>query len=118
MAHCSPLGSALDFGARREVPVPRYVISRKFDVTADQMPDIGRKSRRLIEEEFSNVVWIHSHVAVEEDGHVRTFCLYDAPDLEAVKQHADMLGRHEIEGVYEVAGDVTPADFPPLPTEN
>jgi Protein of unknown function (DUF4242) len=94
--------------------VPRYVISRKFDVTADQMPEIGRKSRRLIEEEFSNVVWIHSHVAVEDDGHVRTFCLYEAPDLEAVQQHADKLGRHQIEGVYEVAGDVTPADFPPL----
>jgi Protein of unknown function (DUF4242) len=98
--------------------VPRYVISRKFDVTADEMGDIGRKSRRIIEEEFTNVVWIHSHVAVEEDGHVRTFCLYDAPDLEAVQQHADKLGRHQIEGVYEVAGDVTPADFPPLPTDS
>ena len=94
--------------------MPRYVINRKFDVTEQQMPEVGRRSREIIEKEFPNVVWIHSHVAVEDDGNVRTFCLYDAPDLEAVQQHADMLGQHEIEGVYEVAGDVTPADFPPL----
>ena len=33
-------------------------------------------------------------------------------------QHSQMLGEHTIEGVFEVAGDVTPADFPPLPDEN
>ena len=50
------------------------------------MPEIGRRSRQIIEEEFPNVVWIHSHMAVEEDGHVRTFCLYEAPDLDAIKR--------------------------------
>ena len=98
--------------------MPRYVIQRRFDVGSDQMPEIGRRSRQIIEQEFPNVVWIHSHIAVEEDGNVRTFCLYDAPDLEAIKQHAEMLGYHQVDGVYEVAGDVTPADFPPLPETN
>ena len=92
--------------------MPRYVIQRRFDVTADQMAEIGRRSRRIIESEFPNVVWIHSHVAVEEDGNVRTICLYDAPDLDAIHQHAEMLGYHVVDGVFEVAGDVTPADFP------
>jgi hypothetical protein len=98
--------------------MPRYVIQRRFDVGSDQMPEIGRRSRQIIENEFPNVVWVHSHVAVEEDGNVRTFCLYDAPDLEAIQQHAEMLGDHIVDGVYEVAGDVTPADFPPLPETN
>ena len=98
--------------------MPRYVIQRRFDVGSDQMPEIGRRSRQIIEQEFPNVVWVHSHVAVEEDGHVRTFCLYDAPDLDAIRQHAEMLGYHRVDGVYEVAGDVTPADFPPLPEAN
>jgi hypothetical protein len=26
-----------------------------------------------------------------------------------------MLGRHTIDGLFEIAGDVTPADFPPVP---
>jgi len=98
--------------------MPRYVINRKFDVTEEQMPAVGRRSREIIEQEFPNVVWIHSHVAVEEDGNVRTFCLYDAPDLDAIRAHAEMLGYHTVDGVFEVAGDVTPADFPPLPGEN
>ncbi len=97
--------------------MPRYVINRKFDVTEDEMPTVGRRSRQIIEEEFPNVVWIHSHVAVEEDGRVRTFCLYDAPNLEAIRAHAEMLGEHTVDGVFEVAGDVTPEDFPPLPDD-
>ena len=48
--------------------MPRYVINRKFEVGEDDMPEVGRRSRRIIEEEFGNVVWIHSHVAVEDDG--------------------------------------------------
>jgi hypothetical protein len=97
--------------------MPRYVIQRRFDVGSEEMPMIGRRSRQIIEEEFPNVVWVHSHVAVEEDGRVRTFCLYDAPDLDAIQQHSEMLGYHVIDGVFEVAGDVTPADFPPLAEE-
>jgi hypothetical protein len=29
-----------------------------------------------------------------------------------VRRHGDQLGLHDIEGVYEIAGDVTPDDFP------
>jgi Protein of unknown function (DUF4242) len=95
--------------------MPRYVIQRRFEVGSDQMQEIGRRSRRIIEEDFPNVVWIHSHVAVEEDGSVRTFCLYDAPDIDEIYRHAEALGYHVVDGVYEVAGDVTPEDFPPVP---
>jgi hypothetical protein len=30
-------------------------------------------------------------------------------------KHGQRLGQHTIEDVWEIAGDVTPADFPPLP---
>jgi hypothetical protein len=29
-----------------------------------------------------------------------------------VRAHASRLGSHEIEALHEIAGDVTPADFP------
>jgi hypothetical protein len=54
-------------------------------------------------------------VIVEETGTVRTFCVSQAPDVETVKSHGQRLGQHTIDDVWEIAGDVTPADFPPVP---
>ena len=45
---------------------------------------------------------------------VKTFCVYGAPSEDAVRSHADALGMHQILAVYEVVGDVTPNDFPPV----
>ena len=52
------------------------------------------------------------HVTIDDDGLVRTYCIYAAPDEPTVREHAKYLGRHEIESLTEIAGDVTPADFP------
>jgi hypothetical protein len=94
--------------------VPRYLIIRTFDVQEDQMPFIGRRSRVLTEEDFPEITWEHSHVVVGDDGIVKTFCVYEAPSEDAVRLHGAKLGQHNVDGVYEIAGDVTPADFPPV----
>lgn len=94
--------------------MPRFLIVRSFDVTEDQMPFIGRRSRELIEEGYPEVIWEHSHVIVDDTGVVRTFCVYDAPTEEIVREHGHKLGKHTLDAVYEIAGDVTPADFPPV----
>jgi len=94
--------------------MPKYVIQRKFSLGIDDMPPVGRRSRELIEQEFPDVTWIHSHVSVDDDGNVRMFCLYEAPDEGAIYRHSEALGYHIIDGIHEVAGDVTPADYPPL----
>jgi Protein of unknown function (DUF4242) len=95
--------------------MPRYMIIRAFSVDESAMPSVGRRSRELVEETFPEITWEHSHVVVDETGNVKTFCIYTAPDLPTVQQHASLLGQHEIEGIHEIAGDVTPADFPPVP---
>jgi hypothetical protein len=92
--------------------VPRYLIVRRFDVTESAMPTVGRRSRVLVEDEFPEVTWEHSHVVVENDGYVSTYCIYDAPNEEIVRQHSTRLGQHRIESLSEIVGDVTPADFP------
>ena len=99
-------------GAQYDSPVPRYLIVRSFEVGSDQMPFVGRRSRVLTEEEFSEITWEHSHVVVDDDGVVHTYCVYDAPSQEVVRAHSKALGQHTIDGLYEIAGDVTPADFP------
>jgi hypothetical protein len=52
-------------------------------------------------------------VVVDGDGNVSTYCVYEAPDQDAVYEHSKRLGAHRIESIEEIAGDVSPADFPP-----
>jgi hypothetical protein len=94
--------------------VPRFLIVRAFQVGEDEMPTVGRESREIVEEHFPEIVWEHSHVVVDEDGRVHTYCVYEAPDEASVLEHSRLLGKHTIEALHEIAGDVTPADFPPV----
>ena len=94
--------------------MPRYLIVRAFDVTEDQMAPVGRRSRELTENEFPEIVWEHSHVVVDDEGLVHTYCVYEAPDEEIVRAHAMMLGSHSVTLLLELAGVVAPADFPPV----
>jgi hypothetical protein len=92
--------------------MPRYMIVRSFEVGEAQMPTLGRRSRELTEGEFSEITWEHSHVVVDDEGLVHTYCVYEAPNEDIVREHGTKLGRHTIDGLYEIAGDVSPADFP------
>jgi hypothetical protein len=94
--------------------MPRYLVLREFEVTEDAMPSVGRRSRELVEGDFPEITWEHSHVIVDDSGSVSTYCVYEAPDEETVRQHGERLGRHKIADLWEIAGDVTPADFPPV----
>jgi len=94
--------------------VPRYMVVRSFDVGEPEMPVVGRRSRVLVETEFPEITWEHSHVVVDDSGKVRTFCVYSAPSEDVVRMHSTRLGQHEIDSLDEIAGDVTPADFPPV----
>lgn len=90
------------------------MIIRSFEVGEDQMPFVGRRSRALTEGDFPEITWEHSHVVVDDDGLVRTYCVYEAPSEEIVREHGHKLGHHTIDALVEIAGDVTPADFPPV----
>jgi hypothetical protein len=43
---------------------------------------------------------------------VVTFCIYEAPGEDEVLRHSALLGAHQIANLHEIAGDVTPSDFP------
>jgi hypothetical protein len=92
--------------------MPRFMIIRQFEVEEDQMEDVGRRSRAIAEQSFPEIVWEHSHVIVDDSGTVKTYCVYAAPDETIVREHAKALGLHKLEAIHEIAGDVTPADFP------
>jgi hypothetical protein len=90
----------------------KYLIERQFSVGEAEMPEVGRRSKRIANEKYPEITWIHSHVVVDKAGKVKTYCVYEAPSEEIVLNHADELGMHSVEGIYEIAGDVTPDDFP------
>jgi hypothetical protein len=92
--------------------MPRYIVERQFDVQHEGMPQVGSSSRRIIVEEMPEITWELSHVALDDAGGVKTYCIYHAPNEEAIRTHASKLGAHNIVAVAELAGDVTPEDFP------
>jgi len=92
--------------------MPRFMIVRSFDVGEAEMPGVGRRSREIVDNELTEITWEHSHVVVDDDGKVRTFCVYDAPSEALVLEHSSRLGQHKIDSIDEIVGDVTPADFP------
>jgi hypothetical protein len=92
--------------------VARYLIERSFTVGQEQMNAVGRRSRQIAEERYPAIHWEHSHVAVDDDGRVMTFCVYEAPNEDLLLSHARELGDHEVLRIAEIVGDVTPDDFP------
>jgi hypothetical protein len=94
--------------------MPRYLIERVWDaLDEEEMAVKGPLSKRILTEnaQFSPVTWEHSHVAMNEDGELKTFCVYSSPNTELLKEHSVLLGDHMIKGIYEIGGDISPADF-------
>jgi uncharacterized protein DUF4242 len=92
--------------------MPRYLVERVFTVGQEQMNAVGRRSREIAKERYPGLSWEHSHVALDDDGRVMTYCVYGSPDEAALRAHARELGDHEVLRISEIVGDVTPDDFP------
>jgi hypothetical protein len=92
--------------------MPRYLVERVFTVGQEQMNAVGRRSREIAEERYPGLTWEHSHVALDPDGRVMTYCVYGSPDEDVLRAHARELGDHEVLRISEIVGDVTPSDFP------
>lgn len=96
--------------------MPRFLVKRVWgEVDEATMAQNGLRSRQTSEREFPEVVWEHSHVAVDPDGAVISFCVYEAPDQDRLIAHSRAVGAHFIDELFEIAGDVTPNDFPREP---
>ena len=91
--------------------MPRYVIERVYDTAVQEdMARIGSRTRSIALEQFPDISWEHSHI-VSDESDIKSFCVYEAPNEERLREHAERVGGHKITRVYEIAADVTPADF-------
>jgi hypothetical protein len=94
--------------------MPRYLIERLWDpMEEEERAATGPRSKRILAENdrFSEVVWEHSHVVMDEEGQLKSYCVYVAPNTELVREHADMLGQHSVQNIYEIGGDISPDDY-------
>jgi hypothetical protein len=94
--------------------MPRYLIERVWsEIDEEEMAAKGPASQRILEEneQFAPVSWEHSHVVMDEDGTVTSFCVYSSPNTQLIREHAELLGDHSINKIYEIGGDISPSDF-------
>jgi hypothetical protein len=68
--------------------MPRYVVERTFDAGLEiaATPEGAEECLGVVRRnEREGVTWVHSYVSEDRR---RTFCVYDAPDPEAIRRTA------------------------------
>ncbi len=69
--------------------MPRYIIERSVgQLTKEELDAAGKRSNQVLAE-MQDVVWVKSYVS-EAEGKI--YCEYDAPDPEAIREHARRAG--------------------------
>ena len=87
--------------------MPRYIIERSVPgLTRDALNKAALKSKEVLAG-MPEVVWIKSYVS-EAEG--KLYCEYDAPNPEAVREHARRAGL-PADKVSEVALEISPEMF-------
>jgi Protein of unknown function (DUF4242) len=87
--------------------MPRYIIERSVPgLTAEALDAAARRSIEVIEG-MPGVRWIRSYVSTAEG---KIYCEYDAPDPEAIREHARRAGL-PADRISEVWLEVSPAMF-------
>ena len=71
-----------------------YVIRRPSAwASLQELEAAGAKSAKVAKEQMPGQVrWIRSYVVNEPDGRIGTFCIYEAKDGEAIRDHAKRVG--------------------------
>ncbi len=87
--------------------MPRFIIERNVGrLTREQLDATGRKSNEVLDG-MPGVVWIRSYVS---DAEGKIYCEYDAPDAEAIREHARRAGI-PADRISEVALEINPGMF-------
>jgi hypothetical protein len=87
--------------------MPRYIIERSVPgLTPEALDAAARRSIDVIEG-MTGVRWIRSYVSTAEG---KIYCEYDAPDPEAIREHARRAGL-PVDRISEVWLEVSPAMF-------
>lgn len=100
-----------DYGSRyntnaRGKKMPKFVIEREIPgagkLSSEELKGIAQKSCGVLKELGPDVQWVHSYVTDD-----KIYCVYIAPDEQAVRKHAEM-GGFPANSVAEVRSLIDP----------
>jgi len=87
--------------------MPKYVIERDLPgagrLSGEELKSISQKSCSVIANLDKRIQWLQSYVTDD-----RIYCLYDAPDAEAILEHARR-GGFPANRISEVKSEISPA---------
>jgi hypothetical protein len=87
--------------------MPRYIIEREVGtLSREDLTAAGFRSNAVLAE-LDGVVWVKSYVS---DAEGKIYCEYDAPNAEAVLEHARRAGL-PANRISEVSLEISPAMF-------
>jgi hypothetical protein len=87
--------------------MPRYIIERSASgLTREELTAAGKRSVAVLAG-MPEVRWIRSYVSDVEG---KIYCEYDAPSIEAVREHARLAGM-PADVISEIAFEINPAMF-------
>ena len=65
------------------------IMRRRGWATRDELDEAGERSNRVRDGEMAGQMrWVRSYFFHEPDGTLGTICIYEADDLDAVREHA------------------------------
>jgi len=87
--------------------MPRYIIERDVPrLTSEELTAAGRRSNAALTG-MPDVRWIRSYVSDVEG---KIYCEYDAPSIEAIREHARLAGL-PADRISEIALEIHPGMF-------
>jgi hypothetical protein len=87
--------------------MPRYIIERSVPkLSRSELDQAGKKSNEVLAG-MPGVVWIRSYVS---DAGGKIYCEYDAPNPEAIREHARRAGL-PVDRITEVSLEISPLMF-------
>jgi Protein of unknown function (DUF4242) len=87
--------------------MPRYIIERSVSkLSRSELDQAGKTSNKVLAG-MPGVVWIRSYVS---DAEGKIYCEYDAPNPEAIREHARRAGL-PVDRISEVSLEISPLMF-------
>lgn len=89
--------------------MPTFMIERRFAEQLEVSAEGAAEINRINDDE--GVRWLSSFLSVDKR---KTFCLYEAPNMDAIRRAAERAGL-PADAIVELSGEITPdAAFTPM----
>ena len=87
--------------------MPRFLIERTVGTLTPEQIEAGSRKSIEVLSDMPDVIWIRTYIS-DVDGKI--YCEYEAPDAEAIREHARRAGL-PVDRIIEVSLEISPAMF-------